>query len=634
MSIDFPKSEILNNLSGCKCLKEMDVSQLERLAREIRLTIIDTVSKTGGHLAPNLGTVELTVALYSVFDPYEDKIVWDVGHQAYSHKLLTGRRANFNTIRQFGGISGFPKRSESECDAFGVGHAGTSISAAFGMAAARDMLGKNYNVVAVIGDGALTCGEVFEGFNNVGDTKKKVIVILNDNEMSIDKNVGAISEYLSTIRSNPIYIKAKKDVSDIVRHLPGIGERVLKTAEFIGTGVNKAITPGVLFEELGFEYIGPIDGHNISDMQRVFTQASIADGPVLIHVSTIKGKGFLPAEIKPDKFHGVGRFNPINGKDLDEPSTTPTYTEVFADTVIQLADNDPVVCAITAAMPSGTGLNKFMERHPDKFFDVGIAEEHAVTMAAGMATAGLKPFVAIYSTFAQRAYDQILHDVCIQKLPIVLCLDRGGLVGADGPTHHGVFDFSYLRHIPNIVIMAPKDENELRNMLYTAYKSKFPVAVRYPRGCGLGVPIDMPLEELTIGKGAIVVADGSDVAILAIGSMVSAAVDTAAILSDRGVKCTVANMRFAKPIDAELVDKLASESNILVTMEENVLAGGFGSAVLEYINDSHSNNNRYVLRFGIGDEFVQHGSQSELYELCGLLPKQMAEKIHERFLRK
>lgn len=621
--------ELLNQIDNPRLLQRLSSDRLDELARELRRLIINTVAENGGHLAPSLGTVELTLALFSVFDPSYDKIIWDVGHQAYSHKILTGRQERFHTLRTKGGITGFPNRFESEYDAFGVGHSSTSISAALGMAAVRDIKHEGYSVVAIIGDGALTGGEAFEGLNNAGDLKKNIIVILNDNEMSIDKNVGAMSEYLSKIKVTPQYARAKKDVSELIKSIPHIGGQVWKTAEIIKDGVSKALTPGGLFEELGFNYIGPLDGHNISNLKQVFQQAMQMEGPILIHVRTTKGRGFLPAELHPEKFHGVGRFNPVNGKPIVGDTTAPSYTAVFADTLVKIAEQDKDVCAITAAMPSGTGLNKFAQAHPSRFFDVGIAEEHGLTMAAGMAAAGAKPVIALYSTFAQRAYDQMLHDVCLQKLHVTLCLDRGGFVGADGATHHGVFDYSFLRHIPNMTVMAPKDENELRHMLYTAVKYDGPVSVRYPRGAGLGVAMDAELAELPIGKGEIVHQQGNDAVILAVGTMVSHAVKTAELLSKCGIKSTVVNMRFVKPLDTELIDSLVKDTKLLITMEENVLAGGFGSAVLEYLSDT--NVQTPVMRFGIGDTFVEQGTQRELYELCGLLPEQMTDSIKERF---
>lgn len=467
-------SQILEQIENPGQLKRLSIPQLERLAMELRALMIETVSQTGGHLAPSLGTVDLTLALYSVFDAAKDTVVWDVGHQAYAHKILTGRRDQFGTLRQKGGITGFPKRAESSYDAFGTGHASTSISAALGMAIARDLNGAHNHVLAVIGDGALTGGEAFEALNHAGDMGKNFIVVLNDNEMSIDRNVGAMSEYLSRIRVAPQYNRAKKDLEGLLKSIPKIGDTVLKTAGYIKEGVRAVLVPGGLFEEMGFNYVGPIDGHNIRLMQEVFTQVAQLEGPVLVHVRTKKGKGYLPAEIEPDKFHGVGPFNAVTGKAAPKAEQPPSYTQVFSEALLALAAENPDILAVTAAMPSGTGLKAFGEQYPTRFFDVGIAEEHAVTLAAGLAAAGKRPVVALYSTFAQRGYDQMVHDVCLQNLPVVFCLDRAGLVGADGPTHHGVFDLSYLRHIPNMTVMAPKDENELRQMLCTALQLSGP----------------------------------------------------------------------------------------------------------------------------------------------------------------
>ena len=623
--------QILDGIKSPGDIHRLSLSQLRNLSVELRRMIIDTCADNGGHLAPSLGTVDLTLALYSVFNPEQDKIIWDVGHQAYAHKILTGRKDDFHTLRQLHGITGFPNRQESPCDAFGVGHASTSISAAVGMSIVRDLEGKDYNVIAIIGDGALTGGEAYEGLNSAGASGRRLVVILNDNEMSIDKNVGALSEYLSRIKLAPRYAKAKKDIEGFLRNIPRIGDTVFKTAECLKDGVKAAISSGSWFEELGFTYIGPLDGHNIQGMQEVFSQLSQLDGPVLLHIRTQKGKGYLPAEENPNKFHGISRFNKTTGQVIKKQDAPPTYTEVFSQTMVELGWNNPDIMAITAAMPSGTGLKAFAKQFPERFFDVGIAEGNAVTVAAGMAAAGAHPMVALYSTFAQRAYDQVVHDVCLQNLPVTLCLDRAGLVGADGPTHHGVFDYSYLRHIPNMVIMAPKDENELRHMLYTASQYQGPSAVRYPRGSATGMPLAETMVRLPIGKGEILSGDGSGVVLLAVGSMVQKSIQAAEILNMANIKATVVNMRFVKPLDEELLESiLAKEPRLLVTLEENALAGGFGSAVLEYLADH--NHLVPTLRFGIADEFVEQGSCPELLELCGLLPQQLADRIAEKLV--
>ena len=618
---------LLNRIEKPEDVKALTVRELEQLASELRHFIIDTVSQNGGHLAPNLGTVELTLALYSVFSFPGDKLVWDVGHQAYTHKILTGRRDAFKTLRKKGGITGFPNRSESVYDAFGVGHASTSISAALGMALARDARGEKNQVIAVIGDGALTGGESFEALNNAGDLGTKLIVILNDNEMSIDANVGAMSEYLSRIRIAPQYARAKRDMGSLLMSIPHIGDKVYKTASHLKDGVRSVLVPGSLFEEMGFHYIGPIDGHNIGLLEEVLASAKEMEGPVLIHIHTVKGKGYKPAEQAPDKFHGVGCFDPSTGKSAKKAGCAPSYTSVFSKALIDLAKDRPDILAITAAMPSGTGLKAFGQAYPKRFFDVGIAEEHAMTLAAGMAAAGMHPVIALYSTFAQRAYDQLIHVVCLQNLPVTLCLDRAGLVGEDGPTHHGVFDLSYLRQMPNMCVMAPKDEEELRHMLATAIAIEGPAAVRYPRGAGLGVPLTDSLETLPVGKAEVLQEEGN-IAFLAVGTMVEKAKEAAAILKEEGIEAAVVNMRFIKPLDTELLGEMARTKRLLITAEENVLAGGFGSAVAEYLADHGIEVP--LLRFGIPDRFIEQGTRRELLSLIGLQPDEMAERIRER----
>lgn len=618
---------LLNRIENPEDVKKLTVRELEQLASELRHFIIDTVSQNGGHLAPNLGTVELTLALYSVFSFPTDKLVWDVGHQAYSHKILTGRRDAFSTLRKKGGITGFPNRFESAYDAFGVGHASTSISAALGMALARDAKGEKNQVIAVIGDGALTGGESFEALNNAGDLGTKLIVILNDNEMSIDANVGAMSEYLSRIRIAPQYARAKRDMGSLLMSIPHIGDKVYKTASHLKDGVRSVLVPGSLFEEMGFHYIGPLDGHNIALMEEVFKSAKEMEGPVLIHIHTVKGKGYQPAEQAPEKFHGVGCFDPSTGKSAKKAGCAPSYTAVFSEALIELAKDRPDILAITAAMPSGTGLKAFGKAYPKRFFDVGIAEEHAMTLAAGMAAGGMHPVIALYSTFAQRAYDQLIHDVCLQNLPVTLCLDRAGLVGEDGPTHHGVFDLSYLRQMPNMCVMAPKDEEELRHMLATAIAIPGPAAVRYPRGAGLGVALTDSFEKLPVGK-AEVLQEGGGIAFLAVGTMVEQVKEAAAILAEEGIEAAVVNMRFIKPLDTALIDAMAKTKKLIITAEENVLAGGFGSAVAEYLADS--GQQVPLVRFGIPDRFIEQGTRKELLSLCGLQPEQMAECVRER----
>lgn len=623
-------TKLLETIDEPQRLGELSLPELEQLAAELRTYIIQTVAQTGGHLAPSLGTVELTLALYSVFKLPRDKVIWDVGHQAYAHKILTGRREAFTALRRYGGITGFPCRMESPYDAFGVGHASTSISAALGMAIARDLDDRGEHVIAVIGDGAMTGGEAFEALNHAGQLGKRLIVILNDNGMSIDTNVGAMSEYLSRLRVMPQYNKAKKDLEGFFRSIPHIGDTVLKTAEYIKDGVKSVLVPGGIFAEMGFTYVGPLDGHNLRLLREVFSEIRMMDGPVLVHVHTKKGRGYLPAEIEPDKFHGVGTFDVISGQVKKDEGAPPTYTEVFGQTLVKLAAENPNITAITAAMPGGTGLKVFAEKFPNRYFDVGIAEEHAVTLAAGMAAAGKRPVAAIYSTFAQRAYDQLLHDVCLQNLPVTLCLDRAGLVGDDGPTHHGVFDLSYLRMMPNMTVMAPKDENELRRMLITALSLDGPAALRYPRGTAAGVPLTDDVQPLPLGKGEIL-REGGDVCFLAVGSMTANALQAAELLAADGIAAEVVNMRFVKPLDRELLLEAAGHVKLLVTVEENVLAGGFGSAVLECLADA--GRTVPLLRLGIPDRFVPQGDRSLLWEECGLLPYQMAARVRERLGR-
>lgn len=601
---------ILETINSPADVKALSLDQLKQLAEEIRQLLISVIAKTGGHLAPNLGVVELTLALHRVFATPEDKIVFDVGHQSYIHKIITGRRQQFPTLRQYGGLSGFPKRSESEHDAFGTGHSSTSISAAVGMAVARDLQGKDYNVVAVIGDGSMTGGMAFEALNNAGMLHKKMIVVLNDNEMSISKNVGAMSEYLYQLRTGETYNKIKHDIEGWLKNMD-FGSDVLKAIRRLKGSVKYLMVPTSIFEELGFTYLGPVDGHDVAGLIEVLQAAKKIDGPVLVHVLTKKGKGYKPAEESPNKFHGTGPFDIATGKKIANPTAPITYTEVFGKTITELADADKNIIGITAAMPDGTGLSTFAKAHPERFFDVGIAEQHAVTAAAGAAAAGLKPVAAIYSTFLQRAYDSVLHDICMQKLHVTLCLDRAGLVGDDGYTHHGVFDYAYLRSMPGMTIMAPKDENELRHMLKTAVDFDAPVSVRYPRGSGMGVDISEPMHELPIGK-AEVLREGEDVCIWAIGSMVASALKVAEQLAEQGVSAGVVNMRFAKPLDKELLLEHAQKYAKLVTLEEGVLQGGVGSAVLETLNEAQLLQRCQVLTLGIPDEFVLHGDKKLL----------------------
>lgn len=611
-------------------IQNLDIEQLNQLADFLRKEIIDTISKTGGHLASSLGTVEITIALHSVFNSPRDKIIWDVGHQCYAHKLLTGRMDRFCTIRKHQGLSGFTRTCESEYDPFGAGHSSTSISAALGFARARSYLKEDYEVIAVIGDGAMTGGLAYEGMNNAGHLNADMIVVLNDNEMSISKNVGAITRHLSQLRMEPHFIKARRELRQLVKKIPRFGKNLLKTAEEVEDRLTYLLMPGVLFEALGFTYLGPFDGHNIEVLKNTFQRAKNMKGPRLIHVVTQKGKGYLPAEQDATRWHGAIPFDVETGNDITPlDKKIPSYSSVFCKTLQSLAREDPRIVAITAAMPDGTGLTPFAEEFPDRFYDVGIAEQHAVTFAAGLAAGGMKPLTAIYSTFLQRAYDQILHDVCLQKLPVVFAIDRAGLVGEDGPTHHGVFDLTYLRSIPNIIIASPKNENELQQMLKSAFEYSMPTAIRYPRGRGVGVPMD-PVEDLPIippGK-AEIMRQGRNLAILAIGSMVYPAILAAEQLNNYEIQAYVVNMRFAKPIDQELILQLANETRHLVTVEENTIRGGFSAAVLEVI---HENDIRdcMVETIGIPDKFIEHGNMSLLREKYGLTSEGIVRRIRQ-----
>ena len=607
---------LLDKIDSPDDLRKMQLIDLPPLAKEIREEIIRTVSRVGGHLASSLGVVELTLALHYVFDTPRDRLVWDVGHQTYAHKLITGRRQNFQTLRQCGGICGFPRREESPYDAFGTGHSGTSISAALGMAQARCLKGQSHKVIAVIGDGSMTAGLAFEGLNQAGAMAKDLIVVLNDNELSISPNVGALSSYLNRLMTGQWATRVRDEVKSFLKRLPAIGDPALKWAKYAEETFKGFFLHGLLFEELGFKYVGPLPGHKIDDLVETFRNVKQLHGPILVHVITSKGKGYPPAEKDPVTFHGVGPFHPESGEMIRPKGGCLSYTEVFGQTMVKLGRENPCLIGITAAMPQGTGLDAFAGEFPDRFFDVGIAEQHGITYAAGLAAEGFVPVVAIYSTFMQRAYDQILHDVCLQKLPVVFALDRGGIVGADGPTHHGLFDFSYLRHIPNLVVMSPKDENELQHMLKTAVRCCQPVSLRYPRGNGWGSPLDAELKELPIGK-AEVLERGKDMAILAIGSTVRPALKAASMLRERGMNATVVNARFVKPLDEELICSLAEETQCFLTVEENALQGGFGSAVLELLEEKHLTHIT-CKRLGIPDTFVEHGGQEILRHKYGI----------------
>ena len=608
-------SRLLDQIDSPADLRQMKQEDLPALAREIREEIIRTVSQTGGHLAPSLGTVELAVAIHYVFDTPHDRLVWDVGHQAYAHKLLTGRRDRFGTLRQKNGLSGFPKRAESEYDTFDVGHASTSISAALGMSVGLELKQDDAHTIAVIGDGSMTGGLAFEGLNQAGELNKKIIVILNDNEMSISPNVGALSSFLSRKMTTKTHLAFRQEIKDFLRTVPSVGEGVIRLIQRSEGSFRGFISPSYLFEALQFDYIGPIRGHRFDRLIEALSNSRNLDTPVLVHVLTTKGKGYEPAERNPTHFHGVGRFEVETGASAGKTSAAPTYTNVFGNYLLEQAEQDERVVAITAAMPEGTGLDTFREKMPHRFFDVGIAEGHAVTFAAGLAVEGLRPVVAIYSTFLQRAFDQVVHDVCLQNLPVFFCLDRGGLVGEDGPTHHGFIDLSYLRCVPNMVVMAPKDEDELRGMMALGLTHNGPVAVRYPRGKGLGVPLADHVEPVPLGKGELL-RQGDDVVLLALGQMVGPSLDAAALLAERGVQAGVVNMRFVKPLDRELVLDVAGRTGRIITLEDNNVIGGLGSAVAELLAEEGLGVR--LRRLGIPDTYVEHGTQAELRAALGL----------------
>jgi len=616
MSNSKTNDSLLENINSPADLKDLSIRDLEGLANEIRQKIIETVSKTGGHLAPSLGVVELTIALHYVFNAPEDKIIWDVGHQAYAHKLITGRRDRFHTLRTYGGISGFPKREESQYDSFDTGHSSTSISAGLGISTAKGLKGEKSKVISVIGDGSMTAGMAFEGLNQAGHHEKDLIVVLNDNAMSISPNVGSFSSFLSRKMTGRRFVNLKKDLEGFIKSLPGVGENILSLVRKSEDSFITFFTPGMLFEAFKFKYIGPIRGHRIDLLIDAFNNTLHLEGPVLVHVLTKKGKGYEPAEKDPAHYHGVGSFEiPTGSPPKDRPKSLPSYTEIFGNTMVDLARTNKKLFAVTAAMPEGTGLSKFAEQYPERFMDTGIAEQHAVTFAAGLAVEGFRPVVAIYSTFLQRAFDQVIHDVCLPNLPVIFAIDRGGLVGEDGPTHHGHFDITYLRSLPNMTVMAPKDENELRQMLYTALKHPGPVAIRYPRGKGLGVPIDTKYQKIPIGQSETL-REGKDLLILALGNMVYPSLEAAADLEKEGLSVGVVNCRFVKPIDPGLGELSTSIGRVLV-VEENLRQGGLGGAVLELFNDLGIVN-VHMRRIGLPDKFVEHGAAPLLREIYGL----------------
>jgi 1-deoxy-D-xylulose-5-phosphate synthase len=633
-------TRILDSIDSPEQLRRLTLPQMEQLAEEIRHEIIEKVSVKGGHLAPNLGVVELTMVLHCAFNTPNDLLVWDIGHQAYVHKLLTGRRERFHTIRQFGGLSGYLRREESPYDVFGASHASTSISAALGLAVARDLQGKDFKVVAVIGDGALTGGMALEAINNAGSLKKNLIIVLNDNEKSISDNVGALHHYLgkvSRMQTMPSYRHLREMAKGSIERLPVVGEKAREMAGRAETSFKQFVMhskSGAIFEELGFKFFGPFDGHDLSLLMDVFENVKQIEGPVIVQVITKKGKGWQVAEEDATKWHGPGAFDYKTGTIKKNAGDPPTYTEVFANTLVSLAEKDASIVGITAAMAEGTGLKKMHQRFPERYFDVGIAEQHAVTFAGGLAVAGLCPVVAIYSTFLQRAYDQVIHDICMQNLHVVFAMDRAGIVGEDGPTQHGVFDIAFLRSIPNMKLMAPKDEEELRHMLYTATYMAGPVGLRYPRGKGVGVPLGTELHKLEIGKAELLSpvmleeAEQTDCAIFAYGSTVAQAELAAKELAEEGIRVAVINARWAKPLDEEMIMRLAKRTHRLVTIEDHMVAGGFGSAVLELL-ERHGLRNVDVRVIGLPDKLVEHGAPTILKELYGLSSAHVKEAVRE-----
>ncbi|WP_432665209.1 1-deoxy-D-xylulose-5-phosphate synthase [Wukongibacter baidiensis] len=617
-------SELIKTINSPKDIKKLSYEKLVELSEEIREFLLQSVSKTGGHLASNLGVVELTLAMHKVFNSPKDKMIWDVGHQAYVHKIVTGRRDDFDTLKKFNGLSGFPKRKESTHDSFETGHSSTSISAGLGMAMARDIKGEKYSVISVIGDGALTGGMAFEALNHAGHSEKDFIVILNDNDMSISENVGGMSKYLNRMRTDPMYFKVKDDVEQILSKIPAIGKSVVKTAHKAKDTIKYFFVPGMLFEELGFTYIGPIDGHDIKEITGVLKRAKRMKGPVLIHAITKKGKGYEFAEKHPDKYHGIGAFDLKTGKKISNPAGQ-TYSKIFGKTLIEVAKENPDVVAITAAMPTGTGLTEFSKEYPDRFFDVGIAEQHAVTLAAGLAANGLRPVFTVYSTFLQRGYDQVLHDVCLQNLPVVFCIDRAGIVGEDGETHHGVFDLSYLSNIPNLKILSPKDGDELRTMIRYAFSQDSPVAIRYPRGISKTLTIENSNEDIFEEK-AEIISKGKDISIIAVGKMVGTALELAELLREDGVESTVINARFIKPLDEKTILGNIKDTDYVITLEDNVKIGGFGSQILSMLND-YGINNKKVKVFGFPDKFIEHGDTELLFRHYNLYAQGIYKEV-------
>lgn len=617
--------KLLPKINSPQDLKKFSLEELNQLANEIRVKIIETVARTGGHLASNLGVVELTLALHYVFDSPKDKIIWDVGHQCYTHKLITGRQKEFSRLRQFGGLLGYPSREESEHDIYNTGHASTALSAALGLAVARDKKKEDHNVIAVVGDGSLTGGVAYEALNQIGHLRQRLIIVLNYNEMSISPNVGALSRYLSYLVSGQPYLRMKEQAKSVLRSIPKLGWPLIKAVRALEDLVKKTFFPGIFFEELGIRYVGPIHGHSLQSLIEAFETAKKYPGPILIHCVTQKGKGYRPAQLNPEKFHSAPPFIISSGQPVNQENI-PTFSQVFGEAVAELGQKDENIIAITAAMTDGTGLNQFAEDYPDRFFDVGIAEQHAVNFAAGLAISGLKPIVAIYSTFLQRAYDQIFHEVCLMDLPVIFALDRAGIVGEDGPTHQGINDIAYLRHLPNIILMAPKDENELRHMVYSAFKYGHPVAIRFPKGKGFGVQVEKEFRFIPVGQ-AELLKEGRDL-IIAYGNMVYPALEVARKLEAKGISLAVVNARFARPLDEKLIVGLAKEARVIFTLEEGVLDGGFGSAVRELLDKKEIYHPKFK-SFGLPSEIYPLGKPEEIRKLLGLDPDSLVETISD-----
>lgn len=609
--------KLLNMIKKPQDVKKLTKKEMEQLAKEIRKFIIQSISKTGGHLSSNLGVVELTIALHYCFQTPNDKIIWDVGHQSYIHKLLTGRKERFDTLRKYKGLSGFPKTNESEHDIFNTGHSSTSISAALGFAMSRDLMKEKNYVLSVIGDGSLTGGMAFEALNYATHLKSNFIVILNDNSMSISKNVGALSKYLDKIRTEPFYTELKLDVENALRKIPKIGDNIVKTVKKSKESIKHLFVPGMLFEELGFTYLGPVDGHNIQELIEVFNRAKRLNQPILIHIKTIKGKGYVPAEKNPSKFHGTQPFciKTGNTNNNNKNNNQMTYSQVFGETLVNIAEEDSNVVAITAAMPQGTGLKEFAKRYPKRFFDVGIAEQHAVTFAAGLAASGCVPVVAIYSSFLQRAYDQIIHDVCISSIPVIFAIDRSGIVGSDGETHQGIFDISFLSHIPNLSIIAPKSKQDLINGLKFAIKLKQPIAIRYPRGIVYESPNELK-QSYEFGKSEIVIRE-KEIALIAVGSMFKTAYNAYQLLKEKGYNVTLINARFIKPLDENMLLDIINDHRFIFTLEENVCLGGYGQQVINFLKN-YINDKVIINNFALKDRFIEHGSVQKLLEVNGL----------------